>query len=119
MTPVPGKEGADQLRILLRPGETFELPDGRGSITFDKVERFAYLPFGAGPRVCLGKHLGLMEAVLLMAMIIRDWQPRLREAVLKSAALAVTSTPEEMTRFLAREIEVWREVIKSANVTIQ
>jgi cytochrome P450 len=45
----------------------------------DKVERFAYLPFGAGPRVCLGKHLGLMEAVLLMAMIIRDWQPRLRE----------------------------------------
>ena len=30
MTAVPGKDGADQLRILLRPGETYELPDGRG-----------------------------------------------------------------------------------------
>ncbi len=46
-------------------------------------------------------------------------QPRLREAFLKSAALAVTSTPEEMTKFVDREIEVWREVIKSANVTVQ
>lgn len=46
-------------------------------------------------------------------------QPRLREAFLKSAALAVTSTPEEMTEHLHREIEIWRNVIKSANVTIQ
>jgi tripartite-type tricarboxylate transporter receptor subunit TctC len=46
-------------------------------------------------------------------------QPRLREAFLKSAALAVTSTPEEMTAFLAREVEVWRAVVESANVTIQ
>ncbi len=46
-------------------------------------------------------------------------QPRLRESFLKSAALAVTSTPEEMTKFVDREIEVWREVIKSANVTVQ
>ena len=30
MTAVPGKDGADQLRILLQPGETFELPGGRG-----------------------------------------------------------------------------------------
>ena len=46
-------------------------------------------------------------------------KPRLREAFLKSAALAVTSTPEEMTKFLDHEIGVWRGVIKSANVTVQ
>ena len=46
-------------------------------------------------------------------------QPRLQNAFLQSAALAVTSTPEEMTRHLEREIGVWREVIKAANVTIQ
>ena len=46
-------------------------------------------------------------------------QPRLREAFLKSAALAVTSTPEEMTAHVSREVGVWRDVIKSANVTIQ
>ena len=46
-------------------------------------------------------------------------QPRLKEAFLKSAALAVTSTPEEMTKFVAAEVNVWRGVIKSANVTVQ
>jgi tripartite-type tricarboxylate transporter receptor subunit TctC len=46
-------------------------------------------------------------------------QPRLREAFLKSAALAVTSTPDEMAQFVAYETGVWRDVIKTANVTIQ
>jgi tripartite-type tricarboxylate transporter receptor subunit TctC len=46
-------------------------------------------------------------------------QPRLREAFLKSAALAVTSTPAQMTKFVADEIGVWRGVIKSASVTVQ
>jgi tripartite-type tricarboxylate transporter receptor subunit TctC len=46
-------------------------------------------------------------------------QPRLQNAFLQQAAVAVTSTPEEMTRHLEREIAVWRNVIKTANVTIQ
>lgn len=46
-------------------------------------------------------------------------QPRLQSAFQKQAALAVTSTPQEMTRHLEREIAVWRDVIKTANVTIQ
>jgi tripartite-type tricarboxylate transporter receptor subunit TctC len=46
-------------------------------------------------------------------------QPRLREAFEKQAATAVTSTPEEMTRFVAREIGVWREVITRAGVRIE
>jgi tripartite-type tricarboxylate transporter receptor subunit TctC len=46
-------------------------------------------------------------------------KPRLRQAFLQQAAVAVTSTPEEMTRHLEREIGVWREVIRRAKVTIQ
>jgi tripartite-type tricarboxylate transporter receptor subunit TctC len=46
-------------------------------------------------------------------------QPRLQSAFMKQAAVAVTSTPQEMTRHLEREVAVWRNVIKTANVTIQ
>ncbi|MGQ5260839.1 cytochrome P450 [Micromonospora sp. ZYX-F-536] len=34
--------------------------------------RYAYIPFGAGPRFCVGNHLGMMEAVFVLAMLMRD-----------------------------------------------
>jgi tripartite-type tricarboxylate transporter receptor subunit TctC len=46
-------------------------------------------------------------------------QPRLKEAFEKQAAIAATSTPEEMTQHLTREIGVWRDVVTRAKITIQ
>ncbi|MET8051104.1 cytochrome P450 [Streptosporangium sp. NPDC005286] len=34
--------------------------------------RYAYIPFGAGPRFCIGNHLGLVEATFVIAMVTRD-----------------------------------------------
>jgi cytochrome P450 len=34
--------------------------------------RYAYIPFGAGPRFCVGNNLGMMEAAFVIAMVARE-----------------------------------------------
>ncbi|WP_447008414.1 cytochrome P450 [Saccharothrix isguenensis] len=34
--------------------------------------RYAYIPFGAGPRVCVGSGLGMMEATIVVASVVRE-----------------------------------------------
>ncbi|NJP66795.1 cytochrome P450 [Streptomyces spiramenti] len=38
--------------------------------------RFAHMPFGAGPHLCIGKHFALMEAHLLLAALVRRYEFR-------------------------------------------
>jgi len=35
--------------------------------------RFAYFPFGGGPRHCIGKHLAMLEAQVIFARVLRDY----------------------------------------------
>ena len=35
--------------------------------------RMAYMPFGTGPRMCIGNHFALMEMQLLLAMLVRQF----------------------------------------------
>jgi cytochrome P450 len=37
----------------------------------ETIDRFAYLPFGAGPRVCIGATFALQEATLVLATVMR------------------------------------------------
>lgn len=47
-------------------------PENEGNIP-----KYAYLPFGGGPRVCIGNSFALMEARLALITILQQWQLRL------------------------------------------
>ena len=47
-------------------------------LTGPPPDRFAYLPFGAGPRVCIGAHFALVEATLALARLIQKFKVELR-----------------------------------------
>ena len=42
-----------------------------------RIPRFAYFPFGGGPRQCIGNSFALMEAILILATIAQKYQLRL------------------------------------------
>jgi cytochrome P450 len=40
----------------------------------NKIDRFAYLPFGVGPRICIGSAFALQEATLALATIMKNFR---------------------------------------------
>jgi cytochrome P450 len=57
------------------------------------IDRFAYLPFGAGPRTCIGSAFAQQEATLVLAMMVRHFRFELKGGHAVRPLLLVTLRP--------------------------
>jgi cytochrome P450 len=65
--------------------------------------RFAYLPFGAGPRVCVGAQFALTEAVLVLGMLVQRFKVALEDPRPVLPVASVTTQPDHQATFRLRE----------------
>lgn len=56
-------------RFFERPNE-FD-PERFHPANEEQIQKYSYIPFGAGPRVCIGNGFAMMEAILIMATILQ------------------------------------------------
>ena len=59
----------------------------------ERRSRYAYLPFSAGPRICLGGNFAMLEAVLVLAMVIREYRLQLVPGHPVEPSMAVKTWP--------------------------
>ena len=56
-------------------------------------DRCLYLPFGAGPRVCIGQSFAQLEAAAVLATLLSSFQLQLRPGYVPEPKLRVTLRP--------------------------
>lgn len=94
--------------LLHRRGDVFADP-----ATFDparfvgaggrEIPRGAYLPFGAGPRLCIGRDMALVETVLMVAALLRDLTVHPLRDVRVEASVTLRPRGGLPLRFLPRD----------------
>lgn len=69
----PGDTVVLPIYALHRHHALWEHPDAFDPARFadpKSIDRFAYLPFGDGPRICIGANFALQEAVIILATLL-------------------------------------------------
>jgi unspecific monooxygenase len=62
--------------------------------------RFAYLPFGAGPRICVGAQFAMVEATLVLAALVQSFRMTLADDHEVMPKPILTTQPDRAPAFL-------------------
>jgi cytochrome P450 len=79
-------------RLLWKEPDLFE-PERFAPERRSKISRFAYLPFGVGPRICIGAGFAMQEALVALAMIVQRFRPRLVPGAYVQPVARITLRP--------------------------
>lgn len=66
-----------------------------------EMPKYAYIPFGAGPRVCIGNQFALMEAKLILATIAQQFSLSLKPNFQTKPHRAFTLRPDNGMKMIA------------------
>ncbi len=86
--------------ILHRDARYFDQPEQFSPDRWDeelekRLPRYAYFPFGGGPRLCIGSSFAMMEAVLILATIASRYQLKLVAGHSVTPMPSITLRPKE------------------------
>lgn len=60
----------------------------------DRIDRFAYLPFGVGHRVCIGSQFAMQEALIILAAVLRHYRLDYASDVPPCPVMRITLKPD-------------------------
>jgi len=100
---VPGNGVACAQWVVHRDARWFDeperfLPERWEGDLAKRLPRFAYFPFGGGPRQCIGNSFALMEATLILATIAQKFRFKLVEGHPVKPLASITLRPQHGIR---------------------
>ncbi|MBB4007903.1 cytochrome P450 [Allorhizobium taibaishanense] len=81
-------------RLIWEEPEKFD-PEHFAPDAVKNRHRYAFMPFGAGPRICIGSAFATMEAVAILAVLAKRFRLRNKSETVPEPLMRITLRPKE------------------------
>jgi cytochrome P450 len=88
-------------RLLWRDPDAFD-PERFLGANRDAIDRFAYIPFGAGPRVCIGMGFAMIELMVVLGHLLKAYRFDLAPGHQVAPVARITLRPKDGMKMILR-----------------